>query len=111
MTATAVDYALFLMLYEVLGIEYRVAAFFGLIVGGVTNFTINKYFVFEDKAHSKKQVLRYFLVWLLNLILNMCGIWFITEILELDPKLSKVIVSVIVGSLFSFVAQKKFVFN
>jgi len=109
--ATAIDYSVFFILYKELGIWYMLAAFIGVVVGGITNFAINRNFVFQDKSASGKQALKYFVVWLLNLSLNLSGIYFLKEVIELDPTWAKVIVSVVVGSFFSFVAQKKFVFN
>lgn len=109
--ATAIDYSVFFVLFRGLDIWYILAAFIGVVVGGITNFAINRHFVFQDKRASGKQALKYFVVWLLNLTLNLSGIYFLKEVIELDPTWAKVVVSLVVGSLLSFVAQKKFVFN
>jgi len=84
----------------------------GTICGGVTNFMINRYWVFEA-SHDKMggQALKYFMVWVGNLVLNAGGMYLILHQTQWNYVVSKAVVALIVGFGYNYVFQKKLVFR
>jgi len=60
--ATIINYSLFASLYW-WGVNYLVASAIGYVSGIVISFTINKLFVFTDSAGTRGQFLRYTLIY------------------------------------------------
>lgn len=111
-TATLVDFAITIVLKEVLGCWYLLASVLGTISGGVVNFLMNRSWVF--KAKSRKihfQALRYILVWIGNLVLVSGGVFLLTHFAGYSYVVSKATVSLAVGVFYNYVLQKRFVFK
>jgi putative flippase GtrA len=111
-TATAVDFAVTIVLKEWLGIWYLIASITGTLSGGLVNFMMNRHWVF--KAHDGRihfQAVKYILVWIGNLILVSGGVFLLTQYAQLSYLVSKVLVSVLVGVFYNYVLQKRFVFK
>ncbi len=110
--ATAADFLVTIYFVEVLGLSYTTATVNGAIGGAVTNFTINKFWSFnQENTGIKKQVLKYGIVWLGSISLNVIGSNLIIKIFNTSYVLSKIIVSIIVGMTFNYILQKYYVFS
>ena len=110
--ATAVDYSWFLILTELVHVWYLLASFTGLIIGGVTAFVLQRNWTFKKKdGKLSKQAIRYFLVWITSIILNMTGLYLAVEFIGIQSIIAKVSVSIIVGIGFNFLMNKHFVFK
>lgn len=110
--ATAVDFLVTIFLREGLGIWYLIAGVTGTIFGGVVNFLLGRNWAFAatDKS-ARGQVFKYLVVWLGNLALNAGGLYLFTSIAGIEYKISKVMVSLIVGIGYNYVFQRFFVFK
>jgi len=112
LTATAADFLLTIFLAEVLGVWYVAANVAGVLIGGVINFYINRDWVFNGREDElRTQVIRYFTVWCGNFLLNASGVWLLTQYLDWNYVLSKVIISLVVGWSYNYVLQKNYVFK
>ena len=110
--STAVDFLVTIALKEIFGLYYLVANVVGIICGGVTNFLLGRYLVFSSKEKKvETQAFRYVIVWLGNFGLNIGGVYVFTDIMGIEYKISKVVVSLIVGIGYNYVLQKFFVFK
>ena len=112
LTATGVDFAMTIVLKEVLGLGYLLSSILGTVSGGVVNFMMNRHWVF--KAHDRRihfQVIKYVLVWIGNLVLVSGGVFVLTRYGGFNYIVSKVATSVMVGVFYNYVLQKKFVFK
>ncbi len=112
LTATGVDFAVTIVLKECLHIGYLPASISGTVSGGVVNFLMNRSWVF--RAHDGKihfQAAKYIMVWIGNLLLVSGGMVVLTKYAGLNYIVSKIMVSVLVGVLYNYVLQKKFVFK
>lgn len=110
--ATAVDFTITIVLKELFGLWYVLANVTGVVCGGVTNFLINREWVFGTSERTVRiQVQRYFLVWSGNFLLNAGGVWAITQSTELSYLTAKIIVSFVLAFTYNFFLQKHFVFK
>ena len=110
--ATFLDFSTAIVLVNFFGLEPFSSSIAGTFLGGVANFTINRYWVF-DAADDKigGQALKYFVVWIGNLVLNAGGMYLLLEKTNLNYVLSKAIVAIIVGFGYNYMFQKKLVFR
>ena len=109
--ATLVDFIFTIILVEIFNQHYIVASVAGAIAGAVTNFIVNRQWVFRSKEEAvQKQSVRYILVWLGSLTLNTSGIYILTHFITIKYFISKIIISLIVGIGFNYVLQKNYVF-
>jgi putative flippase GtrA len=109
--ATGVDYSTsFLLNY--LGCWYLAANIAGNVAGGITNFLVNRQWVFgnENKA-IRIQAVKYILVWVGNMLLNTGGVWVLVNYEILPYVWAKITVALIIGFTYNYIIQKRFVFK
>ena len=109
---SGVDFVTMIFFTELLGIYYVISRAIGAAVGAVVNFLINRHWTW--RVHDKDlwpQVMKYSITASGSLLLNTIGVWFSTEFIGWDYKLSWLIVSLIVGIGFNFVMHKIYVFK
>jgi len=110
--ATAVDFAVTILLVEFLQVGYLVGTFFGTCTGGITNFLLCKNWVFDASLKPVvQQLVKYVTVWAGSLALNVCLVYIFTDLAGFSYIISKVSASIMVGVCYNFVLQKKYVFN
>jgi len=110
--ATAFDFIVTHALTGLLGLWYLLSSPIGTILGGLLNFLLGRYWVFQNKKSDKvKQAMRYILIWCGSLLLNTCGIYLLTEKFHLHYLMSKLLISITVSIFFNYYFQKTFVFK
>jgi putative flippase GtrA len=110
--ASAMDFLITVLLVELTGIRIILASAEGTLSGGIINFIINRSWVFrEGDKKTQVQIFRYTLVWAGNLVLNISGMYVITHFTSLNYVISKIFISVLVGVLYNYFLQKRFVFK
>ncbi|GAA3964234.1 GtrA family protein [Pedobacter ginsengiterrae] len=112
LTATAVDFLVTLLVANFFSSWYLTAGIIGTVCGGMVNFYINRFWVFDAASKALKwQALKYILVWVGNLILVTLGVYFFTHFFNINYMLSKVFVSISVGISYNYYMQKLFIFS
>ncbi|MCC6186767.1 MAG: GtrA family protein [Chitinophagaceae bacterium] len=110
--ATCTDFLITIILKEVFSFWYVLANIIGVISGGIANFYINKDWVFNGKTNTvKAQAIRYFVVWLGNLLLNALGVFLLTKFGHFNYIISKIVVSLLLGWTYNYFLQKNYVFK
>jgi putative flippase GtrA len=116
--ATAVDFAVMVVLVEgVAGVEalhvhYLAATALGAITGGVTAFLGNRQYSFlAEHGRLGPQSLRYALVWIGSITLNVVLVYALTDGAALPYTWSKVLTAVLVGAGFNFPLHRWYVFR
>lgn len=110
--ATGVDFSLTISAVQLANVNYVIAAGIGALAGALVNFGFNRYWSFEVARHSaKQQGFRYGLVWTGSILLNISGLYLLTDFLSINYILSKILVAVIVGLGFNYTLQRSYVFN
>lgn len=76
-----------------------------------TGFLLQKYVTFStSNLRGKKQLIRYLLVVILNLLINYAGLKLLVDWWDIFPTPSKMIIT-IVTTIISYISQKKFTFK
>jgi len=110
--ASLLDFITTIFLTEVIGCWYLLASIIGTILGGITNFTISRRWVFtQGEKEIPEQILKYMVVWVGYLFLNALGVYAITHYLKVNYVISKMAVSIILGTTYNYFLQKRFVFK
>lgn len=67
---TLVDYIIYMLLLNILGITIDISKIFSFIVGNFFSFTINKYFIFMKRTWTVSEIRRYIILTSLVLLTN-----------------------------------------
>ena len=106
------DYCVMIFCTEVFKIYYAESIIISGLLGAMVNFSINRYWTFQNKgAALTNQLLRFYLVVLGSIVLKSSGTYFITENLLVDYKISRLIVDLFVSLGFNYTLQKYWVFR
>jgi putative flippase GtrA len=110
--ASMADYFITIICVELFGFWYVVASSTGTIIGGITNFSLGRRWVFKHgEAERKIQLLRYFLVWTGYLLLATLGVYLLTHFGGINYIISKITVSLFLAVAYNYPLQKGFVFR
>jgi len=110
--ATTLDFSLFIIFTDVFQIWYVLSTFISAVIGGVVAFFLERNWTFVSKdGKISHQAFKYLIVWVMSILLNTAGLYLIIEYINIDPVISKVIVSITVGISFNFLMHNFFIFK
>ncbi len=114
-TGGVCDYLIMIALTEFAGLHYTLSIIFSGIIGAVINFSINRYWSFSAQ-HAPgqpllKQLSRFSLVVAGSVLLKSGGTFLLTTGVNLDYRISRLVVELIVSWGFNYVLQKYWVFR
>lgn len=110
------DYFTMIFFTEVFLIHYSVSVGIGGIVGAIVNFTINKRWSFHSQAKTYKhrgiqQLLRFSVVVVNSILLKALGTTLLTELLNINYAISRLITDLFVSIVFNYMLQSRWVFR
>ena len=110
--ASIIDYWCTVISVEIIGIWYVWASAIGTVIGGITNFSLGRNWVFRSRDKRRQsQLIKYLIVWTGYLILTTSGVFLLTHYTRLNYVISKVMVSLVMAISYNYPLQKKFVFR
>ena len=110
--ATAVDFSLFIFLERIFLVYYVLAAGISAVAGAIVSFMLGRNWAFRKKdGRLTSQAFRYIITSSTSLVLNTYGIYLMTEYLHLEPIVSKIFISFMVGVFFNFLMYRYFVYK
>jgi putative flippase GtrA len=109
--ATSADWAVITVTVLIHG-HYLLAVFLGSLTGACFDFGIKRRWVFDARGGSPTvQVGRYGAVSLISLALNESLSWVAVGLLHQPKVLGPLVVSIVVGTLWNYPLQRRFVFH
>jgi len=110
--ATAVDFILLIILVELFNIWYVFATALGALAGAIGNFLLGRHWCFDASDGAwRKQAMRYSFVAIASLFLNTYGVFLLTDGLEIQYVLSKILIALSVGVIFNYPMHRFYVFE
>jgi putative flippase GtrA len=111
-----VDYGIMILITELFYVHYTITIVIGGIIGALVNFSLNKYWTFPSKVRPYsnsmcKQLLKFVLVALNSILLKSSGTYFVTSYIEIDYKISRLIIDLFVSLMFNYNLQRYWVFR
>ena len=106
-TCTIVDMGLLYVLTEYAGIYYVLAAALSFTTGVTLNYFMCTGWIFEESKIKNKgvEILLYFVISIIGLLINVAGIWLLTNFLALHFMLSKFLATVLT-LIWNFCSRK-----
>jgi putative flippase GtrA len=106
------DFAIYSFSYKVLLISAPFSNAISGSLGAVVNFTVNRYWAFNNTRDSVGSPLwKFILVVLGSITLKSLGIYFLVDVWQFHFLVSKMVVELIVSLGFNFILQKYWVFR
>ncbi len=109
------DYLIMIALTELVGFHYTVSIVVSGIFGAIINFSINKYWAFTSQGSATSalgnQLLKFILVVAGSIVLKSAGTYLITSFLNLDYRISRLIVELAVSYGFNYTLLRYWVFR
>lgn len=112
-----VDISMFRILFNILSKTVNnyspviwISTFVARVISGIFNFSINKNLVFKDSSQNKGVYARYFLLWLIQLIVSAFLVDNIFKKIKIDTSVIKILVDTFIF-IVSFKIQDKYIFN
>ena len=110
--ASFFDYLVTIFLVNFFRVDVVLASATGTVCGGALNFVIGRKWVFNSRKRKvREQAVRYGIVWVGNLVLNIGGMYLLAKILKVYYVFAKIFVSLLVGFCYNYILQKKYVFK
>ena len=110
--ATATDFSLYLILFYFASIYYVTASGIGAFCGAIVSFFLSRNWAFKSTDDlMRHQMVRYLCASGLSLFLNVYGIFFIVETLDIHETKAKVMTSILIGLFVNFPIFRYWVFR
>jgi putative flippase GtrA len=108
---SALDYLVTIAGVSLFQVWYLAANIAGNLTGGALQFILNKKWVFQGtEGHTGKQTGKFVLVFAGNILLSAFIVYLLTSISHINYLISKTITSVLLGTTYNYILQKRFVF-
>ena len=107
--AFVIDYGLLIVLTELFGVPYLVSATISFTVSVVFNYLASMRYVFTHKEgmSRRREFVTFVILSVIGLLINNVCLWFGVDILHIDYRLTKIVVTGIV-MVWNFVTRKTF---
>lgn len=106
------DFSVYTVGIQVLGFTAYISNIISGSSGAIVNFTINRYWTFNNTSTPVgKQLAKFVLVVIGSISLKSTGIFFLVVNLSLNPYFSKIVMEILVSLGFNFLMQKYWVFR
>lgn len=105
---TAIDATVYMFMLDIVGIIFAKALSF--ICGSIVAFILNKILTFRNKDKSSKQIVKFSILYMGTLIVNIVVNYYILLVWD-DKYLEAFVVATMVHTILNFIGQKLWVFK
>ena len=110
--ASMADYLITIICVELFAFWYVAGSSTGTIIGGITNFSLGRHWVFRGGERERRiQLFRYFIVWMVYSMLVTFGVYLLTHVGGFNYIISKITVTLFLAVAYNYPLQKRFVFR
>jgi putative flippase GtrA len=110
--ATVVDFGAMILCVEILGLAPVTATAIGATLGGITNFSLGRAWIFlRHSGHVGGQALRYATVSAAGAAFNAMGEHLVHDRAHIQYVIARALVAIAVSLLWNFPMQREFVFH
>lgn len=109
------DYIVMIACTELLHIHYTISIIISGSIGAVLNFSLNRYWSFKEKQSDRSsigpQLAKFCMMVAGSVLLKAFGTYVLTSWLQLDYRISRILIDLIVSLGFNYVLQNYWVFR
>ena len=106
------DFLTTILLVEVFHCWYIASSAAGNIAGALAQFILSRNWAFNAQAGKMpRQVIRFIIMWFGNIVISSLAIYLLTSYFNIHYLLCKLIVSILLGTSYTYLCSKKFVFT
>ncbi len=109
------DYIVMIACTELLHIHYTISIIISGCIGAVLNFSLNRYWSFKEKRSDRSpigpQLAKFCTMVAGSVLLKAFGTYILTSRLQLDYRISRILIDLIVSLGFNYVLQNYWVFR
>ena len=110
--ATSADFFTLILLTEIFNLWYVLSVIVGAIIGATIAFTLGRYWAFVSTVERKRtQALKYVIVAVGSVLLNSVGVYLLTDHIEIQYIISKIIVATLVALAYNYPLSKYYTFK
>ena len=110
--ATAIDFLVTIILVEFFNVWYVSGVAIGALCGAISNFLLGRHWSYgASNRNWQHQLTRYSLVSGGSLILNTTGVYLLTDGLEIQYLVSKILIAILITISFNYPLHRYFVFS
>lgn len=113
--ATLVDFCSLIFFTEIFKIWYVASTVLGAILGALTSFFLGRAWAFKSEEpwsdSTRQQALRYFFVFIGSVTLNALLVYFFTDFVKFDYRISKFLTAIAVGWFYNYPLHRWIVFK
>lgn len=111
LTTVLIDFIFYSLFIKFLSPSFSKAISF--LIGSIYSYFSNKFFTFKSKNNSLRQIIKFFLVYFLSLLINVyINYWFISIFNDTKSGLTfAFLIAVSCSASFNFISMKKYVFK
>lgn len=93
-----------------IGVNYLISMAVGYIISSITGYFLNKIWVFKDKNKKIKSLLRYYILYISSLLLNLAFTYFQVDILNISDNIAPLF-TIIIITVYNYIVSNNWVFN
>ena len=105
-SATAVEWLVFFILNQLLGMQYVLATVLATVLSGFTNWAVGRFLMFKRTSSAPKEIGKIYIAGLVSMSFNLLLMWIMVSRIGLHPMAAKVIATLIVFTWNYTIATK-----
>ena len=110
--STIINYLVFFFLYSSFSVEYIFASAIGYVSGVFFGFKLNANWTFKVSNENQNKIvfIKYFAIYIINLLISLALLRYLVEIIKIIPEFSNIL-CIIFTTISNYILVKYFVFK
>lgn len=108
--STVLNYGVFLLLLNVLSVNYLLATIVGFSAGAILGYYLNKTWTYDASDQGNSTAITYVSLYAASLLVGLCFFWVLVEKLSIPAEFGSILV-IILTTIMNFLGTKFWVFS